>query len=599
MKLRWRNIAGAPAAAVRLTLGLVLLLGAVMAASGQSFTVSVVDETGARRAPTIGGCCRRTRPTTSSQGWRRPTTSPTDSTRATRHRWRPAPRRTTWITVPDPNKRYYLSVLPRKVLATDQGYTMSGAPIPVGVSGTVTVKVHTHPIPTAQISVFVFEDTNPINSIPDQPQETGLAGFKIVLEDAGGRYGMSAGAQMMDAFGNPLGTVYSTDGTIVKMGDGVVTTDANGLALIQNLSPGKYGVSVVPPAGEGWLQTSTIEGTKINDAWVKAGEPPFFVEFGPPGYHTFFGFVRPTKDPAFFTGTAADHRAGREPAQRPAAAVPVLPRPPDPERLGRPQQRPRRHRSGRLRCPRQRGQHLHHQQRPRGHLRAGDLGREPGPDLERPERHHHRGRRGPGPGRHTGLQLVRPARKLRVRRPRSRRLPRRQRERHSRAGGEHPLPGRLDVPVDADRPRGLRALRRSLPVLQLARGRGGLHAPEGDRCHGHRGQRRTRAGRQGLGHAFTRRAQPAAAVQRRTAHAAHQHQHGQQPLADRNGSGADWRPSRPSWARPTSSSGARPRTPPARTAASPASSTTPRPGPRTTRPWPSASRGSPGFRACR
>ena len=87
------------------------------------------------------------------------------------------------------------------------------------------------------------------------------------------------------------------------MGDGVITTDANGDALIQNLAPGKYGVSVVPPVGQGWIQTSTIEGTKINDAWVKPNEPPFFVEFGPPGVHAFFGFVQPTKDAAFFTGT--------------------------------------------------------------------------------------------------------------------------------------------------------------------------------------------------------------------------------------------------------------------------------------------------------
>ena len=44
---------------------------------------------------------------------------------------------------------------------------------------------------------------------------------------------------------------------------------------------------------ETWTQTSTIEGTKIIDAWVKAGEPPYFVEFGGPGPHAFIGFVNP------------------------------------------------------------------------------------------------------------------------------------------------------------------------------------------------------------------------------------------------------------------------------------------------------------------
>ena len=202
-------------------------------------------------------------------------------------------------TPPDPpaGKRYFISVLP------DEGYTMSGAPV---VGDSVTVTVHAHPIPTARISVFVFEDNKPINNAPDLPEERGLAGFKIVLEDAGGRYGITAGTQMMDAFGNPLGTVYDADGGVVKMGDGVVTTDADGRALIDNLAPGKYGVTVVPRAGEEWIQTSTIEGKKVIDAWVKPNEPPFFVEFGPPGYHVFVGFIQPiaTGDSGFFTGSS-------------------------------------------------------------------------------------------------------------------------------------------------------------------------------------------------------------------------------------------------------------------------------------------------------
>ena len=41
------------------------------------------------------------------------------------------------------------------------------------------------------------------------------------------------------------------------------------------------------------MQTSTIEGGKGQDAWVKNNEPTFFQEFGPPGHHVFIGFVRP------------------------------------------------------------------------------------------------------------------------------------------------------------------------------------------------------------------------------------------------------------------------------------------------------------------
>ncbi|MGB6850568.1 MAG: hypothetical protein WBG05_20395, partial [Thermoanaerobaculia bacterium] len=65
---------------------------------------------------------------------------------------------------------------------------------------------------------------------------------------------------------------------------------------IKNLAPGKYGIQAVPPAGQSWMQTSTIEGTKVIDAWVKANEPPFFAEFGPAGYHVFIGFIQPFDD---------------------------------------------------------------------------------------------------------------------------------------------------------------------------------------------------------------------------------------------------------------------------------------------------------------
>ena len=58
---------------------------------------------------------------------------------------------------------------------------------------------------------------------------------------------------------------------------------------------------VAPPSGQGWQQTSTIEGTKTIDAWVKADEPPFFTEFGPAGWHVFVGFVKQFTDTAVLT----------------------------------------------------------------------------------------------------------------------------------------------------------------------------------------------------------------------------------------------------------------------------------------------------------
>ena len=149
----------------------------------------------------------------------------------------------------------------------------------------------------------------PINNAPDLPGETpgtgpgqtDMSGFTVVVEDGGGRYGASAGVQSLDAFGNPLGTTYDALGNVTGFAPLVVGPD--GRLTIKNLAPGKYGISAVPPAGQGWQQTSTIEGTKIIDAWVEAGEPPFFAEFGPPGFHAFIGFVQDFNDLPMSGGT--------------------------------------------------------------------------------------------------------------------------------------------------------------------------------------------------------------------------------------------------------------------------------------------------------
>ncbi len=198
----------------------------------------------------------------------------------------------------DANKHYFVSIVPKAVGA----YAIGGASIKPGQS-TVTVTLNRLPVPTAQITVFVFEDNYPINNAPDLPQEQGLAGFSLLLEDAGGRYGISAGQQSKDAFGNPLGTTYDVNGNIVTLGTGVIETDQDGMAIIQNLAPGKYGIQAVPPAGFNWVQTTTIEGTPTIDAWVKANEPPYLQEFGAPTQHVMIGFVQPMNDTSVLNGS--------------------------------------------------------------------------------------------------------------------------------------------------------------------------------------------------------------------------------------------------------------------------------------------------------
>jgi len=202
----------------------------------------------------------------------------------------------------DPLKHYYVSVLPADA-ASGTGHTMGGARIPPGATA-VTVTVNNQPLPTAQISVFVFEDNSPTNGAVDGAETgLGLGGFQLTFEDAGGRYGISGGTMMQDAFGNPLqnsldcfGGAPPPMGVILTCPDtpANVTAGVVGEALVKNLYPGKYGVITTPPPGaETWTQTSTIEGSRVIDAWVKAGEPPFFQEFGPAGWHVFVGFVNP------------------------------------------------------------------------------------------------------------------------------------------------------------------------------------------------------------------------------------------------------------------------------------------------------------------
>jgi len=208
------------------------------------------------------------------------------------------------IILPDISNRYVISVMA-------SGHSVGGTTIAIGQTNALVV-LNSNPLPSAQISVLVFNDNNSINNAPDA-NEQGLGGFQITLADFAG------GPIMQDIFGNALGSTYLTnalgdyvtdgDGAYVvdQMGDGFIYTDANGKALIKFLAMGKYGVQAVPPTGSAWVgrhgganvngawhQTATIEGTLTVDAWVSANEPPLFTEgFGPGFYHVFFGFIDP------------------------------------------------------------------------------------------------------------------------------------------------------------------------------------------------------------------------------------------------------------------------------------------------------------------
>ena len=247
----------------------------------------------------------------------------------------------------DPNKRYYISVLPGD--AVDPGHAMGGAQIAAHQT-VVNVTVQPLPLQPAKVSVFVFQDDHPLNGEHDasggidtlSPNEPGLGGFNITIMDLVGQSGDSAGQMTYDEFGQPLsnalaGTkdpnngndacpvskgsrtgVYTgdqdpppADGTISPTGitgvipvcpkyesDGKTLSPLAGQAVVANLPPGRYGVVATPGAdriarGEEWLQTNTLDGGKDLEAFLKAGEPSYFQEFGPAGYHVSMGFANP------------------------------------------------------------------------------------------------------------------------------------------------------------------------------------------------------------------------------------------------------------------------------------------------------------------
>ncbi|MEA3151398.1 MAG: hypothetical protein QOD56_2337, partial [Gammaproteobacteria bacterium] len=228
----------------------------------------------------------------------------------------------------DPTKRYFISILPGDADQGDAsynadgtvtvnafGHTMGGVSIAKAQTA-ATVFVPRNALPPAQISVIVFEDNNPTNGGADD-NEPGLGGFTINIFDTRGSSGDPAGQMTYDLSGMPLTNslanqkdsathvnlcpISAPSGTIITCpandSSGQPSTLA-GMALIKNFIPGRYDVWAHPSVdraakGEEWIQVSTLEGTHANDTFIKAGEPSYWQEFGPPGFHAFIGFLNP------------------------------------------------------------------------------------------------------------------------------------------------------------------------------------------------------------------------------------------------------------------------------------------------------------------
>jgi hypothetical protein len=253
----------------------------------------------------------------------------------------------------DPTKRYYITVFPGDAANPFEGgatgHGMGGAPISctpatgsvvctaatptaaaTGSFTPVTVYAVSTPLPPAKLTVFVFEDDFPLNGEHDggggidvlSPVEPGLGGFNIKLFDDAGGTGDATGQMSYDMFNYPLsnslsGTIdpatgldacpisAAADGITGEIvtcpkyeSDGATLSPIAGQAVVANLMPGRYGVVATPAAdriarGEEWLQTNTLDGQKAHDSFLRVGEPSFFQEYGPSGYHVSIGFANP------------------------------------------------------------------------------------------------------------------------------------------------------------------------------------------------------------------------------------------------------------------------------------------------------------------
>ncbi|MEO8137725.1 MAG: SdrD B-like domain-containing protein, partial [Betaproteobacteria bacterium] len=87
--------------------------------------------------------------------------------------------------------------------------------------------------------------------------------------------------------------MFSLDG-LTRTGNVPDTAAIEGKVKIPNLGPNRYALSVTPPDGSGWVQTTTLEGNHDWDAWVMEGATGLDTEFivaGEPFPGIIFGYV--------------------------------------------------------------------------------------------------------------------------------------------------------------------------------------------------------------------------------------------------------------------------------------------------------------------
>ncbi|MEZ0448846.1 SdrD B-like domain-containing protein [Cellulomonas sp. ICMP 17802] len=215
-----------------------------------------------------------------------------------------------------PDGRYLISVLA-------DGYKIDGVHVtmPLDSAAPVVVELQPDPLPDGTLRAQVFADISPTDGTLDAG-DPGLAHFVGHINDY-------LGLVTTDVYGNPLCTTYvgedpvshqipldSLDADMAPVVDvpgGTCESDADGLLTIPHLGSNRYALSVTPPDGQTWIQTTTLEGNHDWDAWVMEGATGFDTEFTLAGEavpQPIFGFVKPIHDGQPLNASASGHITG-------------------------------------------------------------------------------------------------------------------------------------------------------------------------------------------------------------------------------------------------------------------------------------------------
>jgi hypothetical protein len=241
---------------------------------------------------------------------------------------------TTVMPITLPQDRYLISVLA-------PGYKLGGRHVTLDATATITVELaqlQPNPLPLGMARIRVFHDGAAVNSQPDIPREGPPCSVALQIDVNGRQFCPNPadafhvilhdpiGENTVDWFGNPICTEYQRDqagniifdpgGAPIPVPDtgGKCLTDPYGEVAIPNLGPGKYAAQAIPPDGQGWIQTSTIEGKHEIDVWVEEGDD---------GWASFEGFQAPMADFGFVRECAFGSTTDNCPANDVAGAATI------------------------------------------------------------------------------------------------------------------------------------------------------------------------------------------------------------------------------------------------------------------------------------